>query len=340
MNTIENKIMVSLSYDELMNCKFVKGNRVGCLTREEAIANGASEAEWADFVKRAEKTAKAIKKEGWRETSMFQIAKDIEGNIYILDGQGRRMAIKLLNEDGINMENSTFDSVLYTNPMTIEEMSKKVYDLNTGNKNWSNNEVFASLAINKGGKVLEIKKMIDNYVDSIKSNYDITLNAFKTAIFFCGYDFTHLRNTPDKGINLNMFYDIYTQAYMRYVVNACYLDNNTKRTSTAIKKITNSNFAEAILSAFNTIANKCMNEANGNVEIARTMVDADIDDIVDRMLAKCDRLNDSALIREFNSINKENSRNAKGVVEFIGAKRGTTRYMQYCTAFSEAKARG
>lgn len=85
MKEITSIKKVSLTYDELMGLLNLKANRCGYLKEEDAINNGFSEKDWNSFISRANNMRKKIKKEGFSKASFFVIAKDSDGNLYLLD---------------------------------------------------------------------------------------------------------------------------------------------------------------------------------------------------------------------------------------------------------------
>ena len=305
----KEKQLVVLTYDELLNCKIVKANRCGYTTEEEAIENGFSNADWEKFLKRAEKIKKVIKKNGFSRASFFTLAKDFEGDIYLLDGQGRRMALKLLCEkDNFDFSDWEFSCILFVNPMTIDEMSKLIIDLNTGNTNWQNKEIRRNLVMSTENEDCinaynETKLLVDKYGIS---DYNANLLVFGE------------KASKMKSLSLEVFgtkdfvttKDLFTEAYIKFITTSCYrYDVNgekVKRSSDVISKIKSVNICISFVSCLRSI----VDGHNGNIEESRK----DVMGFVDNLIKFCD-CNDQYLKAEL-TVGKDKSALASKVKKY------------------------
>lgn len=266
-----DKIFVTMSYDEIVNSLNVKTNRCGYITKEEAEKNGFTVKEWNKFVARAKRLKKIIKDKGFSRASFFVFAKDKDNNLYILDGQGRRMALKLLEtEEGFDMSNMTFECVLYVNPMTIAEMSKLIIDLNTGNSNWLTKDVRRSDVIASNNE--SVKKAYFE-VEELKSKYD--MRDYVANLLTYGEKASHQRtskseplSTSDYAITKKVFTDAYvkliTSASMKYDKDG----NIVERPKNVRNKIRNVNFAISFNSCLRSLVkyhNNDVNEAKNDI---------------------------------------------------------------------------
>lgn len=249
MKTNENEIIVTVPWDELCAFHSVDSNRCGYLTWAEAEANGFSLLDWNRYQQRANKLKRTILANGFSQASVFTLAKDENNNHYILDGQGRRMALWLLaQEHGYDLSQLEFKCRLFTKPMSIKEMSALIKDMNTNSTNWQTKDLRRSDAIaSDDPEVLKAYK----YASEVAERLGVPDFAANLLIF--GESATHQRksgkifSTRDYSPTKDLFIDVYEQ-----ILNA--LDRtpsqiggeevlHSKSTRTAIR---NSNFLIAL----------------------------------------------------------------------------------------------
>lgn len=267
MKDITNIKKVSLTYKELMECNIVDTNRCGYLTKDEALNNGFSEMDWNKFVSRANKIKNIIKKKGFSNASFFILAKDEEGKIYILDGQGRRMALKLLESDNsFNFTNAEFVCDLYTEPMSTTEMAKLIIDLNTGNTNWQNKDIRRSNALaSDDEKVREAYK----YTKSLIDKYEMT--DYVAHLLTYGEKASHQQSNSIQlsTDNYATTKDVFTEAYLKLICNLSVEKdkngNDVPRPKDVQKKIRNVTFAIS----FNSCLRQIVKKHNGNIDEAK-----------------------------------------------------------------------
>ena len=297
MKTINNIIKVSLSYTELMNCFSVDTNRCGYLTKADALNNGFSESDWNKYISRAQKLKKTIIKKGFSKASFFILAKDNENNIYLLDGQGRRKAIHLMNEEGYDVSSWIFVCDLYIEPMSKEEMSKLIIDLNTGSTNWQTKDIRRSNALSTDDE--DIKEAY-KYTKKLSDKYEI--NDYIVNLFTFGEKASHQRNGCYEAFstkNYAITKDVFTESYIKFIVNASYKKdkdgNDVERTKEVRKKIRNTNFAIS----FNSCLRNIVKYHNNNVDQAKE----DIMYFTDRLIEACK--GDDEYVKQFVKCDKK-----------------------------------
>ena len=244
---------VSLTFDELMSCSSVPSNRCGYLNQRDALNNGFSSHDWDQFIKRASKLKKIIKGQGFSQASHFTLATDENGTIYLLDGQGRRKALQMLSEE-VDISQNEFTADLYTQPLTIEEMSKLIKDMNTANTNWKTQDIRRSDAIASNDE--EIKKAFE-YVKSLTDEYGV--NNYMANLLTYGECASHQRtnsstlSTRDYAITK----DIFTHAYLKVISSlsqsATPNGDNVDHPSSTKQKIRNSNFGISFVACLRKI---------------------------------------------------------------------------------------
>lgn len=260
-----DKIFVTMSYDEIVNSLNVKTNRCGYISKEEAEKNGFTAKEWDKFVARAKRLKKIIKDKGFSRASFFVFAKDNDNNLYILDGQGRRMALKLMEtEDGFDMSNMTFECILYVKPMTTSEMSKLIIDLNTGNSNWLTKDVRRSDVIASDNE--KVKKAYFE-VEELKNKYD--MRDYVANLLTYGEKASHQRTSKSEPLSTDDYAitkEVFTGAYVKLIttVSTKYdKDGNIiERPKNVQNKIRNVNFAISFNSCLRSIVKYHNNDVN------------------------------------------------------------------------------
>lgn len=262
MKEVTNIKMVYVTFSELLSYLNVETNRCGYTTKEEANLNGFSDEDYNKFVRRALKIMKSIKKHGWKKSSFFTICRDEENNIYLLDGQGRRMALKLMAEKyNSDFSSWTFLCKYHINPMTKEEMSEEVVNLNTGNKNWNNEELFRSYAMQSGDKsVMEAFKETKR----IKDKLGVSDKTAKLLTF--GEKASHLRssgNGPLSESDYAITKDLYTNC-METIINGLSYKfdkdgNKVLRKAKTLEKIRRDNFTTGLITCFRKIVKQSGN---------------------------------------------------------------------------------
>lgn len=268
MKTINEIQKVSLTYSELINCNSVDTNRCGYLKKEEALKNGFSEVDWNNFLSRAKKLKKIIKTNGFSKASCFVLAKNDEGKLYLLDGQGRRKALELMStEDGIDLSSWEFVCDLYSEPMTQEEMSKLIKDLNIGNTNWQTKDIRRSDAISSDD--VEVKTAY-KYTKDLMDKYQ--LSDYIVCLFTYGEKASHQRNSSSHPYSTKDYVStksIFTEAYLRFICGASVRvdkdGNLVPRSKSVMRKIRNTNFAIS----FNSCLRRIVEQHERKVEMAK-----------------------------------------------------------------------
>ena len=277
---------VKITYNELINLNTIFTNRCGEITLEKAKEKGYSEMEFKTLETRAKKLVKIINAKGFSMASTFAVAIGKDGKYYILDGQGRRMALKMINDSGRDISAWEFNCDLYTEPMEFSDMSKLIRDYNTGNTNWKNSEIRRCDVLGSGNKeVLEAY----NYVKKLKEDYGI--NDYMANLLTFGEKGSHQRSNGMNAFTPSDYSetkDLFTNAYLKLIVNASYAidkdGNSVERSKAAQSAIRNTNLGIALVSLFRSIVDLHKNdeEINRDENIAN-----DIDYVVEKILSTC-----------------------------------------------------
>lgn len=313
---------VSLTYNELMQLSNVKANRCGYLKKAEAIENGFSEADWDKFIKRAASLKKTIKQKGFSKASFFVIAKDEEGNLYLLDGQGRRMALMMLHDnDHFDFSDWEFVCDLYVDPMSEDRMNKLIKEMNTGNKNWATKDLRRSDVIAANN---ESATEAFNEAKKLEDNYGIT-NYMANLLTF-GEKPSHMRNGNTDVLTTSDYAstkEAFTEAYLKFVVNASYkVDRNgeiVERPKKIQTQIRNVNFGISFVGCLRDI----VKYHNKNVEEARE----DINYFVDKLLDACS--GDDNFVKQFVMCDKKDKCVVANKVRSICSRKANLRNALY-----------
>lgn len=277
---------VKITYNELIHLNTIFTNRCGEITMERAKEKGYSEAEFKALETRAKKLVKIIKTKGFSKASTFAAAMGKDGKYYILDGQGRRMALKMINDSGMDISRWEFNCDLYSEPMEFSEMSNLIRDYNTGNTNWKNLEIRRCDVLSSGN---EDVLTAFNYVKKLKEDYCI--NDYMANLLTFGEKGSHQRSNGMNAFTPSDYSetkDLFTKAYIKLIVNGSYaLDkdgHSVERGKIAQAAIRNTNLGIALVAIFRSIVDLHKNddENNRNENIAN-----DIDYIVDKILSTC-----------------------------------------------------
>ena len=263
MKEVTDFVIVIVNYDELLSFLTVPSNRCGYMTMEEAILNGFTEKDYTKFFNRSLKIRKDIKREGWRKDSFFYICKDFNGNIYLLDGQGRRMALNIIRDTQKAFVNSLdFYCVFYTKPMTMEEMQEAVIKLNTGTHNWTTDDLFRSYSIQSNDQ-----SVINAYYETkkIKEKLGVSDKTAKLLVF--GEKASHLRSSnsgPLSEKDYSTTKDLFSETLGNIFDGLSYKNdkngNKIPRSKEIFKKIRRDNFSTALITCFKKITRQCDND--------------------------------------------------------------------------------
>lgn len=296
---------VSLTYGELMDCFNVKTNRCGYLTKEEANKNGFSDSDYEKFVSRGEKLRKVINKNGFSKTSVFTIANGEDGNFYLLDGQGRRMALKLMKEkDNCDFSSWEFVCDLYVKPMTEEEMAQAIIDLNTAKTNWQNKDLRRSNVLSTNDESVK-----EAYFESKKLEDLYGITNYMANLLTFGEKASHAVNSAKEAFttrDYSICKDIFTEMYVRLITSVSIkIDkdgNYVERPKKVKQSIRNVNFGIAFVGCLRKIVKQTGNISNP--EMARKELSYFTDCVINAcngddayvmQFFKCERNNTAAL---------------------------------------------
>ena len=292
MKIVNEPLVVTVDYDELMSFSNLNTNRCGNLTKEEALKNGYSEADWDAFVKRAMSLKKLIKNNGFNDKRLFSLGKSESGEIFILDGQGRRKALELLHtEDGVDFTGVEFKCNLFNCSMGKTEMTKEIIDMNIGGRNWKNKDLRRSSVLTSDDQsVIEAY----NYTKKLMDDYELCDSV--ANLFTFGGKASHQRvrgkmafSTADYA----PYKDVFTAAYIKFVTAASQKrdkDGNLVMRNVNIRSnIRNTNFAMSYYGCLGSI----VKAHGGDIEKAKN----DIMYFTDRLIAACE--GDDAYVKQF-----------------------------------------
>lgn len=333
MRIDDSIISVYITFDELMAANTKDTNRCGELTKENALAKGFKEKDWDSYIRRATITMKNIVQNGYSSTSLIRIVKcSDDGKLYLLDGQGRRMALKMLAAKGKRF--NEIHCLYYKNEMTSSEIDKAIKELNTGNKNWSTDNLIRSEAMEKGGDTLKAFETIENYKESF-AKHGVSISPYMAKYVFFKEKGSHIRSGNVNELSTGSFHtfsDIYSNEYRRFVVNASYVGEK-QRTSKAKAKISNQSFAIGIMQVFGAICDTATREYKNRTE-ASAVIEKEIASFVDKMLAKCSEMNDKRLIDEINLSANAGGKYDKNAIltRFLHMSKGNGFVRKYLTA--------
>lgn len=313
-NIIYNPSFGLLSISELMTVSTKKTNRCGELSREEALSNDYSQKDWDAYITRATKLAKNIASNGYCQMSVFQIAESVTGEQYLIDGQGRRMALKICSEmpsEDIKVPLPSQVPCLIYKGVPEDEIDKAIFILNTGGKNWLNRDILRSKAIGEGGDAKKLYDKIESYKQSFKGGIEPC--DYMARFIFLGEKGSHLRSFNNPDLEITTFSEEWAKAY-KYFVEGSSLrpvgsNEFTLRKKDTIKKICSQDFCIGIIQIFKSIEKHISDEyykkyghTDDVVEKMRPEIESVFLDFADRLIKHCQDLTDEALSREIKSL--------------------------------------
>lgn len=303
-----------LSISELMSVSTKKTNRCGELSREKALSNDYSQKDWDAYIARATKLAKNIALNGYCQMSVFQIAESVTGEQYLIDGQGRRMALKICSEmssEGIKVPLPSQVPCLIYKGVPEDEIDKAIFILNTGGKNWLNRDILRSKAIGEGGEAKKLYDKIESYKQSFKGGIEPC--DYMARYIFLGERGSHLRSFNNPDLEITTFSEEWAKAYKYFVEGSSWVsvDNNEfkLRKKDTVKKICSQDFCIGIIQIFKSIEKYISDEyyrkygcTDDVVEKMRPEIESAFLDFADRLIEHCNTLSDEALSREIKSL--------------------------------------
>ena len=321
-----------ITIDELMKVNTKDTNRCGELTREEALKKGFKDCDWNAYQTRANRIRKSIIEDGYHSDSVIRVAKcKDDGKWYIIDGQGRRMALKMIIDERGKIIKEV-PCLVYNSELSSSEIDQRIKDVNTLNTNWSGDNHLRALAYKEGGEIWNAFQEIEKYKDSF-AKHGLAVTSYMSKYVFLGERGSHIgsKNITDLK-RFETFSDIFSSEYRRFVINASY-NGDVQRTSDVKKKIRHTEFGIGIMQVFRAISDTAVKETE-SVTLARPIIEKEISDFVNKMLEKCDTMNDKTLLRHINqsaNVGKKYDKDAI-LVNFLGMNKGNRFVKKYLTA--------
>lgn len=246
-----------LSYQELCDLKLHVINRCGEVNKDIALKN-YSEYQYESFIKRCNITLKDIKRRGYNPTSHLIVAKCSDDNkYYLIEGQGRRGAIIIGNNNGDFVINE-IPCMIFSNPLTYDEIGNEIIRHNTQKSQnpWKSSDIAFSSAKQFGGPIEDAYRFEMDYRERLSTpnkSYNARLMIYGTS------KCSHLR---DKECCMTM--DDFRKDYRLFMDIYEYYVNNFGRKEVRKKyksKIRTQSFAIIYESFFNKLY-KLLNEKN------------------------------------------------------------------------------
>ena len=314
MKDVKSMTIKTMSFDELMNCKELNSNRCGCLNKEEALAHNYTEVDWQGLEKRAKKLKSNILKNGFREDSLFWVAKNEKGTMYILDGQGRRLAVKMIHDENKDFFGKGEFNCVFCGEMSIEQMTEKIRNLNTGNKNWLNQDVRRCDAMSSDDE--EVIKAY-KHMEEVKNRLGVRDYVANLLVF--GEKGSHTKANGAKQLKTSDYRvdkDVYIEAYERFLNEASYTVNRdgekVLRGFSVRSAIRSTNFAISFVTNIRRIIKACQYD----IDYAKQVINY----FIDGLIRYCD-CNDDFLIKDLKGFDKSASSITDRVKKhFISAK--------------------
>lgn len=173
-----------VDYNTICQLKYVAGNRCYSSNTDEASELGYTPTEAKRFRSRAEKIAKKIYADGGFSPFSPLVLGHWGEDFYLIDGQGRREALRLINEEHFVPSRFKDKEPLTINqiPVIVIECPDKkdlydaVYSINTCNTNQKQEEYMWGQALNEeDGVAVE-------YINKIKNLQDLYGISFRTGL--------------------------------------------------------------------------------------------------------------------------------------------------------------
>lgn len=260
MRTINDIKAVVMTVDEIReNCFFFEENRNRFLNPEEAAAHFFSKSDTKKTISRVNSYKRNIfkKDKKWKDCSPM-IIYVVDGKKFIVDGQGRFLAIELYNSEVEDSEKITEIPVLLYENRTYHDMVFDALSMNTKQKNWSTDDVYRALCLAQGDS--ENAKMIVG----LKTKYEDELgcSAYTAKLILFGPNKASHRDAVNEGIKLSPYHKIFFKAFdtfYKIAVDSCY-ENQTE-----INSIMNQNVSIAFYRLMKYIIVYC-NKVKENFE--------------------------------------------------------------------------
>ena len=188
-----DKGLFYISVNDLLNFKFLKGNRICFLADASSIS---TKKEKEDLKKRVEKLKKSIKKNGYVDIDPIIAIRLHDGSFALYDGQGRVQALFELNRENPEILAELVANGKWDGKITVVFDAKTPYEIAIERVSEDNNKVVAAM---------------DTYYSdsSDKEKTKLPVNAIYLAMFGDnGLSKKKAKSTLDKGLRPNYEEDL------------------------------------------------------------------------------------------------------------------------------------
>ena len=271
-----------------------------CFTRDFELAKeyGFGEKDVKNFCRRVNTLKREIIKNGWTPLSVIMIGV-INGKRYIIEGQGRCVAIGELFDEG-KIDNGIKIYADFWEFESFEEARAVIESLNKARKNWSSNDIFEVEMKSRGKEGLEI---IEN-INKLTGDLGVTEGIARYLLY--GLDATRINNTKENVYDERLKYSEQIIDFM-YAAHSAFDENNWKQKE--IKRVFTFNGCEAFYCMVSRMINKYGIDGYDRlkkrfIEIASTLSDNDVRrmfvgkkrdeiraNVIDRLMLKLPRKN-------------------------------------------------
>lgn len=222
---------VNMTIDEVVaKCMYFEENRSHFTNEEEAEAHFFSKSTTKKTVSRIKGYKNNIFKKDkvWKKCCAM-VVYNVDGLLYIVDGQGRLEAVKEYNSEVEETERITTIPVLLYEGMTYEEMVKDVISLNKFQRNWDTEEMWRSERVGNGQeeKYIEEVKLVTAYENALE------VPRYTARLIALGCGKASHRNSNFKGDVISPYHDIMREAFeIFYNIAVASCNGETKDIST------------------------------------------------------------------------------------------------------------
>ena len=231
MRKVENVEMVYMTIDEVKKlCLFLEENRNHYSDAKEAAKHYFSEYDTKKTSYRINSYKNRIfsKDKKWKECSPM-IVYVVDNKYYIVDGQGRFIAVDLYNTEAVENEKITEIPVQLYYGKSYNEMIDDALSLNTNQKNWSTEDVWRTTNLRNGNdeKVKEMMNLKRQYED------ELGVKSYTSKLILFGYYKASHREGINRTTDFSPYHtDFFNSFKTFYDIAAKSCDNNQKDIST------------------------------------------------------------------------------------------------------------
>lgn len=247
MQTNKNVKFVFMTIEEVKNeCKFFNENRNHYLSFKEANEHFFSNSSTKKTIKRIRQYQKDIfDKVGEWKICTPMIVYDVEGTKYIVDGQGRFMA---LSDDSKNYD--ILIPVMLVEGKTYMEMIEDAIAMNTRQKKWTPSDMYRTHLL-MNGKPEEAEQFL-----KLQTKYENELDVtdYVSRLILLGYANASHNDNIHSTTTLNPYHEVIFNCFKLFYEKACASCGTNKND---IKSIKRQNVSQAFNSIITEIIREC-----------------------------------------------------------------------------------